>query len=101
MKRIANLTVVVLFACLIIAFCAGSATTFAGEHATANCAQCGEPNDGHVGAITIEHDGENQTFCSPSCATKYTNEHHDGLHHEDKGHHGHDEGHDEKKGNDH
>jgi hypothetical protein len=100
-KRITNLTVVVVFACLMIAFCAGSVTTFADEHATDLCAQCGESNDGHVGAITVEHDGEHQTFCCPSCATKYANAHHDGSHHEDEGHHEHDEGHDEHKGHDH
>jgi ABC-type Zn2+ transport system substrate-binding protein/surface adhesin len=79
-KRITNLTVVVIFACLMIAFCAGSLTTFAAdEHATDLCAQCGEPNDGHVDA------------------------HHDGSHHEDAGHHEHDEhnGHDEHKGHNH
>jgi hypothetical protein len=103
-KRITNLTVVVVFACLMIAFCAGSLTTFAAdEHATDLCAQCGESNDGHVGAITVEHDGEHQTFCCPSCATKYANAHHDGSHHEDAGHHEHDEhnGHDEHKGHNH
>ena len=102
MKRIINLTVVVVFACLMIAFCAGSVTTFADEHAAGLCAQCGEPNDGHVGAVTVEHDGEHQTFCCPSCATKYANEHHKESHHEDKGHHEHDEDHhDEHKGHDH
>lgn len=107
MNRITNLTVVVVFACLMIAFCAGSVTTFAADgHVAGNCAQCGEPNDGHVGAITVEHDGEPQTFCCPSCATKYANTHHDGSHHEDKGHHEHEDhgkhkGHDEHKGHDH
>ncbi len=104
MKRITNLTVVVVFACLMIAFCAGSITTFAAdEHAAGNCAQCGEPNDAHVGAVTVEHDGEHQTFCCPSCATKYANAHQEGTHHDDAGHHEHDEheGHDEHKGHDH
>jgi hypothetical protein len=103
-KRITNLTVIVVFACLMIVFCASSVTTFAaGEHVAGNCAQCGESNDGHVGAVTIEHNGEHQTFCCPSCATKYANAHHDGSHHEDAGHHEHDEheGHDEHKGHDH
>ncbi len=102
MKRIVNLTIVVAFACLLIAFCAGSVTTFASdEHAAGLCAHCGEPNDGHVGAVTVEHNDEHQTFCCPSCATKYANAHHEGTHHEDKGHHEHDEGHDEHKGHDH
>ena len=106
MKRIINLTVVVVFASLMIAFCAGSVTTFADEHAAGLCAQCGESNDGHVGAVTVEHDGEHQTFCCPSCATKYANAHHEGSHHEDKGHHEHEdhgkhEGQDEHKGHDH
>jgi len=101
-KRITNLTVVVVFACLMIAFCAGSITTFAAdEHDAGLCAQCGESNDGHVGAVTVEHDGEHQTFCCPSCATKYSNAHKEGLRHEDKGHHEHDESHDEHKGHDH
>ncbi len=102
MKRITNLTVVVVFACLMIAFCAGSITTFAAdEHDAGLCAQCGESNDGHVGAVTVEHDGEHQTFCCPSCATKYSNAHQEGSDHKDKGHHEHDEGHDEHKGHDH
>ncbi|MHC4139852.1 MAG: hypothetical protein ACYSR1_08390 [Planctomycetota bacterium] len=101
MKRITNLTIVVIFACLMIAFCAGSVATFADEQAANLCAQCGESNDGHVGAITVERDGEHQTFCCPSCATKYANVHQEGAHHEDKGHHEHDEGHDEHKGHDH
>jgi hypothetical protein len=104
MKRIANLTVVVVFACLMIAFCAGSVTTFAAdEHDAGLCAQCGESNDGHVGAVTVEHNGEPQTFCCPSCATKYSNAHQEGTHHDDKGNHEHDEhkGHDEHEGHDH
>ncbi len=101
MKRITNLTVVVVFACLMIAFCAVSITTFAAdEHAAGLCAQCGEPNDGHVGEVTVEYDGEHQTFCSPSCATKYSNAHQEGLQHEDEGHHEHDESHDEHNGQD-
>jgi len=65
-KRITNLTVVVVFACLMIAFCAGSVTTFAADgHDAGLCAQCGESNDGHVGAVTVEHNGEHQTFCCP------------------------------------
>ncbi len=100
MKRTVNLTVVVVFACLMIAFCAGRVTTFANEHAAGKCAQCGELNDSHVGAVTVEHDGEHQTFCCPSCATKYANEHHEGAHHEDEGHHEHDE-HDGHEGHDH
>ncbi len=98
MKRIANLSVVIVFACLMIAFCAGSVTTFA---AAGHCAQCGESNDGHVGAVTVEHNGEHQTFCCPSCATKYANAHQEGIHHEDEGHHEHDAGHDEHEGHDH
>ena len=96
MKRITNLTVVVVFACLMIAFCAGSVTTFAAdEHDAGLCAQCGESNDGHVGAVTVEHNGEHQTFCCPQCATKYANAHHEGAaHHEDDSHHEH-EGHHE------
>ncbi|MCP4270615.1 MAG: hypothetical protein GY781_01430 [Gammaproteobacteria bacterium] len=101
MKRITNLTVVAVFACLMIAFCAGSVTTFASDgHDAGLCAQCGESNDGHVGAITVEHDGEHQTFCCPSCATKYANAHREGVegdHHEDAGHHEH-KGHDEHEG---
>ena len=100
MKRNVNIAVVVVFACLMIAFCAGSVTTFANEHATGDCAQCEEPNDGHVGAITIEHDGEHQTFCCPSCATKYANAHQEGSHHKDKGHDEHMD-HDEHKGHNH
>lgn len=61
MKRITNLAV---FACIMIAFCASSVTTFAaGQHVTGNCAQCGEPNDDHVDAVTVEHSDEHQTFC--------------------------------------
>jgi hypothetical protein len=98
MKRITSLTVVVVFACLMIAFCAGSVTTFAAdEHDAGLCAQCGESNDGHVGAVTVEHNGEHQTFCCPSCATKYSNAHQEETHHDDKGHHEHDE----NKGHDH
>lgn len=33
MKRIANITVAVIFLCLMITFCAASVTTFANEHA--------------------------------------------------------------------
>lgn len=108
MKRITNLTVVVVFACLMIAFCAGSVTTFAADgHDAGLCAQCGESNDGHVGAVTKEVGGEKHTFCCPSCATKYENAHHEGAaHHEDAGHHEHEghaahEGHDEHAGHDH
>lgn len=101
MKRITNLAVVVLFACLMIAFCANSVTTFAADkHAAGNCAQCGKPNDSHVGAVTVEHDGENQTFCCPSCATTYANAHQEGSHHENKGHHEHGEHHDHGDGHD-
>jgi len=98
-KRITNLTVVAVFACLMIAFCAGSVTTFAAdEHDAGLCAQCGESNDSHVGAVTVEHDGEHLTFCCPSCLTKYENAHQEGAHHEDSDHHEHDEGHDEHEG---
>ena len=103
MKRITNLTVVVVFACLMIAFCAGSVTTFASDgHDAGLCAQCGESNDGHVGAVTVEH----QTFCCPSCATKYANAHQEGAHHDDTGHHEHEDqgkhkGHDKHEGHDH
>jgi hypothetical protein len=101
MKQITNLTVVVIFACLMIAFCAGSVTTFAAdEHGAGLCAQCGESNDGHVGAVTVEHNGEHQTFCCPSCATMYSNAHQDGSHHKDTGHHEHDAAHDEHRGHD-
>ncbi len=104
MKRITNLTVVAVFACLMIVFCAGSVTTFASDgHDAGLCAQCGESNDGHVGAITVEHNGEHQTFCCPSCATKYANAHQEGAegaHHEDAEHHEH-EGHDEHEGHNH
>ncbi len=100
MKRITNLTVVVVFACLMIAFSTGSVTTFASDgHDAGLCAQCGESNDGHVGAVTVEHNGEHHTFCCPSCATKYANAHKGGAHHEEAGHHEH-EGHDEHKGHD-
>ncbi len=105
MKKITNLTVVVVFACLTIAFCAGSVTTFASDgHDAGLCAQCGESNDGHVGAITVEHNGEHQTFCCPSCATKYANAHQEGAHHDDSAHHedhGKHEGHDEHEGHNH
>ena len=58
-----------------------SVTTFASDgHDAGLCAQCGESNDGHVGAVTVEHDGEHQTFCCPSCATKYANAHQEGTH---------------------
>ncbi len=95
MKRIVNLTVVVVFACLMVAFCAGSVTTFANEDEAGNCAQCGESNDGHVGAVTVEHDGEHQTFGCPTWATKYANAHREGSGHDDEGHHEHNEGHHE------
>ncbi len=96
MRRIANLSVVVVFTCLMIAFCAGSITTFAADEDSAGlCAQCGKSNDGHVGAVTVEHNGEQQTFCCPTCATKFTNAHQEGTQHEEEGHDEHDEGHDE------
>ncbi len=105
MKRITNLTVVVVFFCFMIAFCAGSVTTFASDgHDAGLCAQCGESNDGHVGAITVEHNGKHQTFCCPSCATKYANAHQEGAHHDDSAHHedhGKHEGHDEHEGHNH
>jgi len=107
-KRITNLTVVAVFACLMIAFCAGSITTFAADehHDAGLCAQCGKSNDGHVGAVTVEHDGEHHTFCCPQCATKYANAHKEGAAHGDAGHHEHEghaahEGHDEHAGHDH
>ncbi len=96
MKRITNLTVVVVFACLMIAFCAGSVTTFADEQAANLCAQCGESNDGHVGAITVEHDGEHLAFCCQGCVDEHEKGHHDESSHKDDEHHEHGEheGHD-------
>ncbi|WP_096894153.1 hypothetical protein [Candidatus Scalindua japonica] len=99
MKRTVTSIVLIVFIGLVIGFCTNSVTTFANDHATGNCAQCGEPNDGHVGAITVEYDGEHQTFCCPSCATKYANAHQEGIHHQGKGHHEHDD-HGKHKGHD-
>lgn len=96
MKRIVNLTLIVVFACLLVAFYAGTVTTYAHEKAGNECVQCGKPADSHGGAVTVEHDGEHLTFCCQGCANKYEKGHHDESHHKDEVHH--DQG--EHKGHD-
>ncbi len=93
MKRITNLTVVVTFTCLMIAFCAGSVTTFASSHHPADrCLECGNPADSHGGAVIVEAGDQYQVFCCQRCAKKYAKEHHDESHqkhgeHDEHGHH--------------
>lgn len=96
MKRIVNLTVVVTFACLMLAFCAGSVTTFADVHPADKCLECGKPANSHGGAVTVEEGDKHQVFCCQGCANKYAKGHHDESHNKDKEHHGeghHDKGH--------
>jgi hypothetical protein len=101
-KRITNLTVVVVFACLMIAFCASSVTTFAADgHPADKCLQCGKPADSHGGAVIVETGDKHQIFCCQGCANKHAKGHHDESHHKDEGHQEHGEGHQEHKGHDH
>ena len=94
MKRIVNLTVVVVFACLMIAFCAGSVTTFADGHPADKCVECGKAANSHGEAVVVETDGKHQSFCCQGCVNKYEKEHHDESQNKDKEHHS--EGHHDK-----
>ena len=84
MKKTVNLVVVVA-ACMMIAFYAASITTHAGEEAGNKWVQCGQPADIHGGAIKVEHDKELQVFCCPKCIDNYKREHQDKSH-KDEGH---------------
>ena len=55
MRKIGNLSVVVVIACIMIAFYTGSITTYANEEAGHECVQCGKPADSHGGEVTVEH----------------------------------------------
>jgi hypothetical protein len=95
MKKIVNLSVVVVIACMMIAFYTGNITTYASEEAGHECVQCGKPADSHGGAITVEHDGEHLAFCCPECVNKHQGGQHDeshteGEHHDQGEHKGHD-----------
>ena len=91
MRKIVNLSVVVVIACMMIAFYTCSITTYANEEAGHECVQCGKPADSHGGAITVEHDGGNLTFCSQGCVNKHEKGHHDESSHKDDEHHDHGE----------
>ncbi len=95
MKRVINIFVIVVFACLIVTFYADNATTFANDEIGHKCVDCGKLSDSHGGAVTIEHDGEHLTFCCQGCVNKHENKHHDKSH-KNEGHHDHGEhkGHD-------
>lgn len=72
-KRVACLTLVVAFACLMVVNYVGNAAVFAEEKASQdqNCVACGEPADSRGGAVTAEVDGETLTFCSEDCVEKF------------------------------
>jgi hypothetical protein len=89
-RKIVNLSVVFVIACMMIAFYTGSITTYANEEAGHECVQCGKPADSHGGAVTVEHDGEHLTFCCQGCVNKHEKGHHDESSHKDD-EHGHSE----------
>ncbi len=94
MKRIINIIVIVVFACLIVTFYAYNATTFANDEADHKCVECGKPSNSHGGAITIDHDGEHLTSCYQGCTNKHEKKYHDKSSKEENHHdHGEHKGH--------
>lgn len=91
MKKIVNLSVVVVIACMVIAFYTGNITTYANEEAGQKCVQCGKAADSHGGVITVEHDGEQLAFCCQGCANKHDKGHVDESSHKEGEHHDHGE----------
>ena len=92
MRKIVNLSVIVVIVCMMIAFYTTSITTYANEEAGHECMQCGKPADSYGGAIKIEHDGELLIFCCPNCVDNHKKGHHDESHKDDE--------HDNHKSND-
>ena len=80
MKKIVNLLVVVVIACMMIGFYTVNITTYANEEVGNECVQCGKPADSHGGAIIVEHDGEPLILCCPNCFDKHKKEHNDESH---------------------
>ncbi len=91
MRKIVNLSVVVVIACMVIAFYTGNITTYANEEAGQKCVQCGKAADSHGGVITVEHDGEHLAFCCQGCANKHEKGHVDESSHKEGEHHDHGE----------
>ncbi len=83
MKKTVNLLVIVVIACMMIAFYSVDIMTYANEEVGNECVQCGNPADIHGGAIKVEHDGELLVFCCPNCIDKRKREHHDETHKDD------------------
>ncbi len=84
MRKIANLSVVVVIACMIIAFYIVNITTYANEEVRHECVQCGKPSDSHGGTITVEQDDELLIFCCPDCVDKHNKGYHDESHKDDE-----------------
>ncbi len=84
MRKIVNLSVVVVIVCMMIAFYTTSIITYANEKADHGCVQCGKPADSYGGAIKIEHDGELLIFCCPNCVDNHKKGHHDESHKDDE-----------------
>ncbi len=84
MKKIVNLFVVVVIACMTISFYTVNITTYANEEAAHKCFQCGKSADSHGGAIKVEHEGELLIFCCPNCVDKHKKVHHNESHKDDE-----------------
>ncbi len=94
MRKIVNLSVVFVIACMMIALYTGSITTYANEEAGHECVQCGKPADSHGGAVTVKHDDKQLVFCCQGCVKKHEKGHHDESHHSEEHHdHGEHKGH--------
>ncbi len=71
MNKIVNLSVVVVIACMMVAFNIVNIATYANEEVVHECVQCEKPADSCGGVIIVEHDDKELFFCCPDCVDKH------------------------------